>query len=116
MDGRCQEAVGAWARKNFGVEYPDTITIAGVDGVLLKSEAEAERSKMMAEISAEKHGSKKAVIVGHSQCAGNPVSEEQHRADIKASIELIKGWGIFETIIGVYHDVETNEITEVCRI
>lgn len=116
MDGRCQECIGQWARDNFGVQYPDTITIAGADGVLLKSEAEQMRSKMMAKISAEKHGAKQAVIIGHSQCAGNPVSEEQHKADIENSAELIKGWGIFETVVGLYHDVDTDAVTEVCRI
>jgi hypothetical protein len=116
MDGRCQEGVAKWCKDNFQVDYADTVTIAGADKVLAADFVERERSKKMAEISKERHGSKKAAIVGHSECAGNPVSFERHCEDITKSANAIKEWDYFDEIVGLYVDVGTGEIKEVCRM
>ena len=116
MDGRCQQAIGEWCKKEFGTDYADTITIAGLDGVLPENAAERERSEAMAKISAEKHGAKQAVVVGHSGCAGFPVSNEEHAAAIKASAGIVKGWGLYDTVVGLFMDVDKKEIQEVCRV
>jgi len=116
MDGRCQLAVGEWCKKEFGTEYADTITVAGLDGVLPEHEAERERAKGMAKISAEKHGSKQAVVVGHSSCAGFPVSGEEHAAAIQKCVDIVKGWGLFDTVVGLFMDVDKKEIKEICRV
>lgn len=115
MDGRCQEAVGVWCRQNFGVEYPDTITIAGCDGVLCSSEAEWERAVAMAKISTEKHGANQAAIVGHTGCAGFPVSDEEHQEAIRNAVAKIASTGLFDTVVGLYNRVETGLLEEVCR-
>lgn len=36
MDGRCQEAVAAFGRETFHAQFPDTITEAGLVGLLAK--------------------------------------------------------------------------------
>jgi hypothetical protein len=115
MDGRCQEAVGAWARQNFGVEYPDTLTIAGADGVLLSDAAEWERALVMAKISTEKHGATQAVVIGHSGCAGFVASPEEHQEAIRNTVAKITGTGLYETVVGLYHDVDAGTLEEVCR-
>ena len=116
MDGRCQQAVGQWCRDNFHVDYPDTITIAGCDGVLVSNVAERDRALAMARISAEKHGAKNAVVVGHSHCAGYAVSDDEHRSAIREASQLIKESGIFESVVGLFDDVEKGTLEEVCRI
>lgn len=116
MDGRCQDCIGAWCKKEFGTDYADTITIAGLDGVLPKDQAERDRAQMMGKISAEKHGSKNAVVVGHSGCAGFPVSNDEHAAAIKQSVDIVKKWGLFDKVVGLFVDVETGKIAEVCRM
>jgi hypothetical protein len=116
MDGRCQDSVGAWCKKEFGTQYADTITIAGLDGVLPKDQPERERAQKMAKISAEKHGSKNAVVVGHSNCAGFPVSKEEHAEAIKQSVKIVKDWGLYEKVVGLFMDVENKTISEVCRV
>jgi hypothetical protein len=83
---------------------------------MLSNAAERERAFTMARISADKHGAKNAVVVGHSQCAGHPVSNEDHHRDIEKSVNLVKDTGIFEHVIGLFVDVDTNEILEVCRV
>lgn len=116
MDGRCQGLVGEWAKKGFGVEYPDTITIAGLDGVLIENAGERERALAMGRISAEKHGAKNAVVVGHSGCAGYVVDDNGHRDAVKKSAQIIKDSNMFENVVGLFVDVEKQSIEEVCRL
>ena len=115
MDGRCQNLIGDWTRKEFGTDFADTITIAGLDGVMPQNETERERAKMMGKISAEKHGSTQAVVVGHSACAGFPVEEDEHRKAIEESVKIVKDWGLFDTVVGLFVDVDKKSVVEVCR-
>lgn len=115
MDGRCQAAVGAWCHEHFGSDKPDTITIAGADGVLAEGGPEWERALRMAKISAEAHGSKQAVIVGHSGCAGYQASADEHKAAVTKASGRIAEAGIFETVVGLFDDLDANTLTEVCR-
>ena len=115
MDGRCQEAVGSWCRHTLGVEHPDTITIAGCDGVLCRDEGERERALTMARISAEAHGSRRAVVVGHSGCAGFVASPEEHQEAVRGAVARVAAAGLFDTVIGLYHDVDADELAEICR-
>lgn len=115
MDGRCQASVGAWCREHFGILYPDTVTVAGCDGILCSNDAEWDRAIAMAKISIEKHGARQAVIVGHSGCAGFPVSDEEHREAIRSALAKIASTGLFDTVVGLYNRVETDTLEEVCR-
>ena len=36
------------------------------------------------------HGSRVVTVVGHADCAGNPVDEERHKTDIAKSVVVIK--------------------------
>ncbi len=116
MDGRCQGIVGEWVRKNFGVEYPDTITVAGIDGVVVKDAAECERIMGLARISAEVHGAKQAAIAGHSCCAGFPVSDDEHKSAIMDAAKKISDSGMYQTVVGLFVSVEAGTVTEVCRL
>lgn len=114
MDGRCKAIIGAWCRQELDVDHPDTITIAGCDGVLITHQGERRRAFNMARISAHHHGSKQAIVVGHSECAGHPVSDEQHRKDIEQAAKLVAESGIFKNVTGLFLDVRKNEIQKVC--
>ena len=113
MDGRCQALVAEWCKRELRAEYPDTITIAGCDGVLAADEGERGRAFRMARISAEKHGARQAVVVGHSECAGYPVSDEDHKKAIARDAALIRGSGIFENVTGLFVDVQNKTIERV---
>lgn len=92
MDGRCQKVVADYGKQQFGTQYGDTITEAGLVGLLANNPSpqllESLKKKIM--ISLEKHGSKGIVIDGHAECAGNPVDDEKHKDDIRSSIQFIK--------------------------
>ena len=101
MDGRTQIPVHEWVKEKFGVLFADTITLPGIDKQIHEGNHQ-DLLKQMAKISAEKHDSKIAIVVGHQHCAGNPVSDEKHLEDIQKSIGIIKSWGLFDQVLGVF--------------
>uniref|UniRef100_A0A7V5XGK0 Uncharacterized protein n=1 Tax=Thermodesulfobacterium geofontis TaxID=1295609 RepID=A0A7V5XGK0_9BACT len=114
MDGRVQIPVIEWLRKKYGVDYVDMITelvpnkilAEGKDDTLLKS------IKRRIEISVNKHASKLIAIVGHYDCAGNPVEKEVQLKQILIAIERVKAWNFKVQVIGLW----VNENWEVCEV
>lgn len=93
MDGRVQKAVNRYASLIFGAEYADMVTRAGFDGVFAENKVDPqvyEAVKSMLLVSVDKHHSHGIVVHGHEECAGNPVSHEQHKKDIKKAVEQVK--------------------------
>lgn len=92
IDGRVQEVVAQYGKSYFNAQYPDTITEAGMDGAVSHAQnstfLESLENKLL--ISIERHNSRGVIVHGHEDCAGNPVSEEQHKEDIKKDVSLIQ--------------------------
>ncbi len=123
MDGRCQEHTMKWCVDNLDVDYPDTLTLPGMDKQLASVEDNPQvdyLKNIMAKISVDGHGSNTAVIVGHTACAGNPVSDEVHKEDIKKAVKEVASWGIFNEVIGLFEggcdDPHDWVVEVVCRI
>lgn len=94
MDGRTQLPVSSWAKKQFGVDFVDTITEPGPEKILASgSGALFESIQNRVKISVEKHGSRNIVIVAHVDCAGNPVDKETHLANLRQAADLVGEWG-----------------------
>ncbi len=105
IDGRAQDAVKDWAKKQFGVDWIDTITEPGIDGLFAKDTKDTpllREIKRKALISAEKHGSSQLVIAGHFDCAGNPVDEATHKEHIRKAVMELDSWNIFEGVTGLW--------------
>lgn len=107
MDGRVQKAIDQYAGLLFGAEYCDTVTKAGLDGLLSTPEIDPvvyESIKSMVLVSVDRHKSFGIMVHGHEECAGNPVSDAQHKKDIKKSVQTIKKMvrGKKVTVRGVY--------------
>lgn len=93
MDGRIQEVVSRFGRQKFGAVYPDTITEAGLVGLLSKESIDERLINSLKKklfISLEKHHSKGIIVHGHQECVGNPVGDEKHKDDIRKSSSIIK--------------------------
>jgi carbonic anhydrase len=93
MDGRVHQAILDYGQNKFGVKYADTITEAGLVGQVIKKDAdpkllESIKNKIL--ISLSKHLSKGIVVHGHSECAGNPVEDNQHREETKEATKLVR--------------------------
>ncbi len=105
MDGRTQLPVETWMMRTFGVDYVDTVTEPGPNGILAKGDQRhTEIIKEMVEISVKKHGSHCVVIVGHYDCAGNPGPKEMQVDHVKKAMEVVRSWGLDVHLHGVYVD------------
>jgi hypothetical protein len=95
MDGRVQDPISEYGKKRYGVKYMDTITEAGIVGILGKPEIdkkllEAIKTKIL--ISLEKHHSKGIIVHGHQDCAGNPIDETLHREQTVDAASVIRSF------------------------
>jgi hypothetical protein len=106
IDGRTQIPVTNWMKENFGVEYVDMVTEPGVDKVLSQwklSEMIELRNKV--EVSVKAHKSSVIAIVGHYDCAANPVSDEEHYSQIAESTDIVKNWDFpVKVVVGLWVD------------
>lgn len=119
MDGRAQGPIAEFGREKFNAEHPDTITEAGLDGLLAGPVDQVlyDSLKKKLLISIEKHHSRGIVVHGHEDCAGNLVGKEQHIQDIKKSVQeinnMLKGYElpVVGAYIALYPEVAIEELT-----
>ena len=94
MDGRVQDPAAEYGRERYKVRYADTITEAGIVGILANNPSkeflEALKKKVL--ISVEKHHSKGIIVHGHQECAGNSVDDEKHKSDVEAATREIRNF------------------------
>ena len=94
MDGRVQDPVAKYGRERYKVRYADTITEAGIVGIIAnkpsKEFLEDLREKVL--ISINKHYSKGIIVHGHQECAGNPVDDEKHKSDVESATREIRNF------------------------
>lgn len=102
MDGRVQLPTIQWIKKHYQVDYIDMITEAGMDGVLTNEGINAEGVLQKINISLDQHGSRIICIVGHHDCAGNPVDDEAHKSQIRMAAQRLKELKSFCQIIGLW--------------
>lgn len=102
-----------WIRANFHVDYVDAITEPGADKLVSTAtpdELESIRNKVM--ISIRAHKSKLVAVIGHHDCAGNPVSNEEHLEMIRNAVEVVSSWELSVTVIGLW----VNEHWQVSQV
>jgi hypothetical protein len=108
IDGRVGEAIRRWLKEHFPeIQYWDNVLAPGIDGLLagmgvgtltcdgfeMLAADRLSSIKLDATISLSKHNSQQIIIVGHHDCAGNPVSRAEHLEQIKKSVEVVRSWG-----------------------
>ena len=107
IDGRAHYPVKIWLKASFDAEFVDRITEPGVDKLLADGAAEViEGIKQQVLISVNAHNSKTVAVVGHHDCAANPVSETQHRQDIGVAVATVQAWGLPVQVIGLWVNSE----------
>ncbi len=91
MDGRTQEPAMTWLKERTGVEYVDSITEAGPDGILTNHEHPLLQNILTRiRISRDKHGSKVLALVAHHDCAGNPGERAMHLQHLTKAANTLK--------------------------
>lgn len=87
IDGRIQRPLEAWVKERFGVDYVDVLTEPGVDGRIPTMDAQGMASLTAnVQLSRRAHGSAVLVVAAHSDCAGNPVSDDEHYRQLRAGL------------------------------
>jgi hypothetical protein len=104
IDGRAKHPVANWVKNNLSVHYVDQITEPGPDKILTEgTPAQLDALKHNVGISVSAHHSSVVVIAAHHDCAGNPVSDEEHHRQVLQSVEIVKSWNLNVTrIIGIW--------------
>lgn len=104
MDGRTQLPVTGWMQARYDLDYVDMITEPGPDKMLSQGrpeQVESIRSRVM--ISVNAHGSQTILVAAHHDCAGNPVTREEHIRMLRDCLKVVKSWDLpVRDVIGVW--------------
>jgi len=107
IDGRVHIPVINWLKASFDAEFVDHITEPGADKVLAGGSADVlEAVKQKVLISVNAHNSKTVAVVGHHDCAANPVSEAQHKQHIGEAVVTAQSWDLPVQVIGLWVNSE----------
>lgn len=103
MDGRVQAPTSDWLKQRYHLDFVDMITEAGPDRLVAGAPSPITATmRDKVRISVERHGSKIIAVVGHYDCAGNPVSKEEHLAHIRQAVSEVRAWGFAADVIGLW--------------
>jgi len=117
MDGRTQQPVIDWMKKQYEVDYVDMITEPGPDRIMAHREKDlVAQIKKRVLISVEKHGSQAVALISHGDCAGNPVSKDEHLGHLRKGMELIRSWELPVEIVGLWIDEVNWEVDVITAI
>ena len=108
MDGRVQSPVSDYLRSHFGVAYVDTVTEPGPNAILANgTDATAIASIVRrVDISVTKHGSVGIAIVGHDDCAGNPVTKDEQERHTRGAMAWARGNYPAVPVIGLWVELD----------
>lgn len=113
IDGRTQLPVIKWMKGNLSLDYIDLVTEPGMDKVLSQDNSSVlGRIRRNTEISLEAHDSRVIAVVGHFDCAANPVSPHKHIEEIKESMRTVISWNLGVKVVGLWVD----ELWEVHQV
>lgn len=104
IDGRIQGPISDWIKTNYGTDYVDTITEPGLDKRISEFPEIADELRKKAVISIRAHKSRLVVVSGHAKCAGNPVTDEEHKIHITKGVQVVKAWDLGVDVVGVWVD------------
>jgi carbonic anhydrase len=104
MDGRAQLPVIEYLKKKLGVDFVDMVTEAGPVKALAENADKGflDAVKKRVRVSVEKHHSQAIAVVGHHDCAGNPVGEAEQRRQIERSLAVIGSWKLDVELLGLW--------------
>ena len=103
IDGRVQRPVSEWMRVQYSIDFIDTITQPGPEKALTQGpQAIIDVMRVNVGVSVSAHESQLIAIAAHHGCAGNPVSDEEHQAQIRAACQVVAGWGLPVRIVGLW--------------
>jgi hypothetical protein len=113
MDGRVQVPAMNWLKEKYALDYIDTITEPGPEKMLTggkPQQVESIKSRVL--ISVNAHGSETIFIAAHHDCAGNPVSKDEHIKQVRECLKIVRSWKLpVKNVIGAW--INENWTVEV---
>lgn len=113
IDGRVSEVVQQQLRGEWGVDFVDLVTLPGPEAAV--SELPEEHAVWDAlRISVHKHGSTRAAVVAHTECAANAVDLQTRRQQVREAVFQVRdvlprtevtGW-IVDTAASTMEEIE----------
>lgn len=103
IDGRASMPTMLHLRERLDVDFIDYISEPGPDKAYLHNtpEAIAEIQRKLA-VSLNAHHSQTIAIVAHHDCAGNPVSDAEHLAAVRACAADLARWQPEVRVLGLW--------------
>ena len=104
--------------KLLQVQGVDVVAVPGPDG-LLKPERAAEWKAAVGQIKLliGAHAPQALVVAAHQRCAGHPVSDGEHEADVRATAKALKAEtgfaGPVRAVLMVYHSDTSWDVQPV---
>jgi hypothetical protein len=91
-DGRGVAPLASYVRAKWGANaVPDMDTEPGIDKILAEKSDEALTALWdKVEISLQKHGASTILVIGHHECAANPVDDATHHEHVRAAVEKVR--------------------------
>jgi hypothetical protein len=114
IDGRASIPTMLFVKAHLGVDYVDYISEPGPDKAYLQSppEAIAEIQRKLA-VSLSAHHSEAIAVVAHHDCAGNPISREDHLTAVRACAAALSRWQPTVRVLGLWVN-EDWQIELIC--
>ena len=103
IDGRVHEPLLRWVREHAGVDHVDLVTEPGADSTLASCrDGACGDMRRRLQVSIDAHGPQLVAIVGHDDCAANPVGPDRHREQIRSAVAEVQGWARELEVVGVW--------------
>lgn len=114
MDGRVQVPVIDWLKKNYDLDYIDTVTEPGPELVLAENSDNftIQSIKRKVDISISRHNSNLVAVAGHMDCAGNPADCRTKLDQITKAVRTVRSWKFGVRVIGLFVD-EDWEVRQI---
>jgi hypothetical protein len=93
IDGRVHGPLVDWVKARFDAEFVDLLTQPGADLALCcEEDVDVDHLRAHLAISVAAHHPGALVITGHADCAANPVSDDEHRAQVRRAVRRAGRW------------------------
>lgn len=112
IDGRIADVVHEGLRREWGVDFVDVVTLPGPEAVVPElPEQHAVWDALR--ISVQRHGSSRAAVVAHTDCAANAVDLETRRDQVRESVFQVRDLLRGTDVTGWLVDTEAGTMEEV---
>lgn len=112
IDGRISQIVQQQLREEWGVDFVDVVTLPGPEAALPElPEQHAVWDALR--ISVKRHGSTRAAVVAHTDCAANAVELDTRREQVRAAVFEVRDVLTRTDVTGWLVDTSTSLMEEV---